>query len=62
MYNKPLEEDQHVQGTILQLHDQLRDMLQLSSLQAAVLGSFSPNLTARHNYKECVTCQKGSQD
>ena len=55
--NKPLGEDQHVQGTIQQLHGQPHDMLQLSSLQAVILGSFSPDLTVRHNYNKCVTCQ-----
>lgn len=42
--NKPLEEDQHVPGTILPQHGRPRDMLQLSSLLAVKLASFSPDL------------------
>lgn len=46
--NKPLEEDQHVPGTILLRHVQPRDMPQLSSHPAVGLVSFSPNLTVVH--------------
>lgn len=58
--NKPLEEDQHVPGTILPQHGRPRDTLQLSSLLAVKLASFFPDLTVTYINKECVRSGKCS--